>query len=171
MKINKNLLIPFSIIMIFLSCEKDDICIEEITPYLIIRFYDIDSPNNFKKVANIRVELAGIEGFYEDDELTIKPLTDSIAIPIKVTDDITGFKLTISELDVDDNLIDNQDNFELFYDRENIYVSRSCGYKTVYNNVTFQLEDDNDNWVKEMEATESPLNITNQTSAHVKIYN
>jgi hypothetical protein len=36
--------ITFFIILISLlvSCEKDDICLEETTPKLIIRFYDIE---------------------------------------------------------------------------------------------------------------------------------
>ena len=165
----KKQIILFSVLMAFFSCEKDNICIEDITPYLIIRFYDDDTPQFTKDVVNIKVELEGIEGFYED-ESTITQLTDSIAIPIKVTEDLTRFKLTVSKLDENDNLVENLDSFELYYDRENIYVSRSCGYKTVYNDASITLEDDGDNWIKIMETTESPLNIIDETSAHVKIY-
>lgn len=169
MKINKNYIILFSLLTIFLSCEKDNICIEDITPYLIIRFYDNDSPQFTKEVINIKVELDGIEGNYED-ETTITQLTDSIAIPIQVTQDLTRFKLTVSKFDEDEILVENEDDFEIYYDRENIYVSRSCGYKTVYQDVSFILEEDNDNWIKEIETTESPLNIIDENSAHVKIY-
>lgn len=165
----KKYIILLSTILCILACEKDIICIEDTTPYLIIRFYDDDSPQFTKDVVNIKVELEGIEGFYEDQP-TITQFTDSIAIPIKVTEDLTRFKLTVSKLDEDDNLVENQDEFELYYDRVNIYVSRSCGYKTVYNEASIILEDDDDNWIKIIETTESPLNITGETSAHVKIY-
>lgn len=158
------------LLSITVACEKDNICIEENTPYLIIRFYDFDVPDLYKKAVNIKVELQGIEGFYEDDGLTIKTLTDSIAIPIKVTEDITRFKITVSVFDEDENLVENEDSFELYYDRDDIFVSRSCGYKTVYNNVALGLEEDDDNWIKIIETTENPLNIINQTSAHVKIF-
>ncbi len=169
MKIKNIYIILVSVFMTFFACEKDNICIEDTTPYLIIRFYDDDSPQFTKDVVNIKVELEGIEGFYEGGT-TITQLTDSIAIPIKVTEDLTKFKLTVSKFDEDENLVENQDSFELYYDREDIYVSRSCGYKTVYKDASINLEDDDDNWIKIIETTENPLNITDQTSAHVKIY-
>ena len=105
-----------------------------------------------------------------DDGQTITAFTDSIAIPIKVTDDVTKFKLTIAELDEDDNLVENEDVFDLTYTRENVYVSRACGYKTLYYAATINLIDDENNWIKTIEPTEDPLNIVNQDAAHVKIY-
>ena len=60
--------------------------------------------------------------------------------------------------------------FDLTYIRENIYVSRSCGYKTLYYEVDIELKDDEDNWIETIEPTEEPLNIVNQDAAHVKIY-
>jgi len=158
------------LLTMLLACEKDDICIDEITPYFIIRFYDADDPIFTKSVVDIKVELGGIDGFYEDDAATIKPFTDSIAIPVKVTDDITKFKLTVVKIDENDSLVENADIFDLTYVRENIYVSRSCGYKTLYYEVDIELNDDEDNWVKTIEPTEDPLNIVNQDAAHVKIY-
>jgi len=166
----KILLVLFVTITTLISCERDDICIEENTPYFIIRFYDVDNPEFFKSVADIKVELGGIDGFYEDNGLTISAFTDSIAIPVKVTEDITKFKLTVVKIDEDDNLYENNDTFELTYTRENDYVSRSCGYKTLYYDVNFNLEDDEDNWIKTIVPTEDPLNIVNQDAAHVKIY-
>lgn len=170
MKILKNITTYFTILLILLACEQDDICVEPTTPYLIIRFYNVDFPESFKKVVDIKVELEGIDGFYEDGGLTINTLTDSIAIPVKVTEDITKFKITVVKLDENDVLIENEDVFDLNYTRENLYVSRSCGYKTLYNDVLINLEDDNDNWIKIIEPTKDPLNIITQESAHVKIF-
>lgn len=153
-----------------LACEKDDICIEEITPYFIIRFYDIDDPEFTKSVIDIKVQLEGVDGFYEDDGLTIKAFTDSIAIPVKVTEDITKFKLTVKKGDALGNLVENEDILDLTYTRENIFVSRSCGYKTLYYDVIINVEDDDDNWIKIIEPTEDPLNIINQDAAHVEIF-
>jgi len=158
------------ILTTILACESDDICIDEITPYFIIRFYDADDPVFHKKVVDIKVQLGGIEGFYEDDGQTITAFTDSIAIPIKVTEDITKFKLTILQIDALDNLVENEDVFDLTYTRENIFVSKSCGYKTLYYGAITNLKEDEDNWIKIIEPTEDPLNIVNQDAAHVKIY-
>ena len=167
----KKYIISFIVFLtMILACEKDDICIEEITPYFIIRFYDIDDPEFTKSVIDIKVQLEGVDGFYEDDRLTIKAFTDSIAIPVKVTENITKFKLTVIKNDEFDNLVENEDILELTYTRENIFVSRSCGYKTLFYDVLTKVEDDENNWIKILEPTEDPLNIINQDAAHVKIF-
>jgi hypothetical protein len=156
------------ILIIFLSsCEKDDICIEETTPHLIIRFYDIKNPDQFKVVTNLRVEIEGIEGVYENE--TITRFTDSISIPIKVTEDLTRFKLILDGNDSDDTN-DNEDIFDLSYAREDNYVSRSCGYKTIFFDANTSLDSDSDNWIISLETVKSPQDILNQQSAHVKIF-
>lgn len=149
------------------SCEKDDICIEETTPYLIIRFYDNSEPEEFKKVTALKVQIEGVSGDYFNETITL--LTDSIAIPIKVNDDITKFKLILNGSDNDlDN--DNEDVFDLNYTREDVFVSRSCGYKTIYHDATTTLINDNENWIVSIETIVDPQNIINQKSAHVKIF-
>jgi len=149
------------------SCEKDDICIEETTPYLIIRFYDNSEPEEFKKVAALKVQIEGITGDYYNETITL--LTDSIAIPIKVNDDITKFKLILNGSDNDlDN--DNEDVFDLNYTREDVFVSRSCGYKTIFHDVITTLINDNENWIQSIQTVEDPQSIINQKSAHVKIF-
>lgn len=166
----KKKIILFNIIallLINLSCEKDDICIEETTPHLIIRFYDIKNPDQFKVVTNLRVEIEGIEGVYDSETITI--LTDSISIPLKVTEDLTSFKLILNGND-NDETNDNEDIFYLSYTREDKFVSRSCGYKTIFFDANTSLESDGDNWIISLETVKSPQDILNQQSAHVKIF-
>ncbi len=149
------------------SCERDDICIEENTPHLIIRFFDHENPTEYKKVINLKVQIEGIDGDYTNE--TITALTDSIAIPVKVTEDITSFKLILNANDQDDTN-DNEDVFDLNYIREDVFVSRSCGYKTLYYDVTASLINDNDNWIRSIETVKDPQDILNQNSDHVKIF-
>ena len=153
------------VLLLFLSCEKDDICIEENTPLLIIRFFDNDNPNEYKKVTNLKVQIEGIDGDYTNETITV--LTDSIAIPIKVTEDITRFKLILNS---NDDTKANEDIFDLNYIREEVFVSRSCGYKTLYYDVKTTLINDSDNWIKSIEAVKDPQDILNQNSDHVKIF-
>ena len=155
------------ILSIFWSCEKDDICIEETTPHLIIRFFDSSEPGEYKKVKQLKVQIEGIDGDYINE--TITALTDSIAIPVKVTEDITRFKLILNGNDQDDTN-DNEDVFDLNYIREDVFVSRSCGYKTLYYDVKPSLINDNDNWIKSIETVKDPQDILNQNSDHVKIF-
>lgn len=149
------------------SCERDDICIEENTPHLIIRFFDHENPTEYKKVINLKVQIEGIDGDYTNE--TITALTDSIAIPVKVTEDITSFKLILNGNDEDDTN-DNEDVFDLNYIREDVFVSKSCGYKVLYYDVTTSLINDNDNWIRSIETVKDPQDILNQNSDHVKIF-
>ncbi len=168
MKIKTLYITLFSLILsIIWSCERDDICIEENTPHLIIRFFDHENPTDYKKVINLKVQIEGIDGDYVNE--TITAFTDSIAIPVKVTEDITSFKLIINGNDQDDTN-DNEDVFDLNYIREDVFVSRSCGYKTLYYDVTTSLINDNDNWIRSIETVKDPQDILNQNSDHVKIF-
>lgn len=164
----KKYILYFTIITLFITgCEKDEICLEETTPRLVIRFYDNENPNEFKKISNIIVQIEGITGDYFNESITSS--TDSIAIPIKVTEDITKFRLILNGNDSDDTN-DNTDTFDLNYTREDIFVSRSCGYKTIFHDAETTLEVDNDNWIINIETVADPQEITNQKSKHVKIF-
>ncbi len=159
------------IVMVFLSlltsCEKDEICLKENTPNLIIRFYDFDNPDEFKKVPKLKVIVQGVEGDFKNE--TISVLTDSIAIPIKAGEDFTKYTLVLNGAD-DDETDDNPDDFQMVYTREDVYVSRSCGFKTIFHDAVLHLEPDADNWIKSIKAMTEPLNIENEQSKHVKIF-
>jgi len=164
----KKYILLFTLLLSILwSCEKDEICLEETTPRLVIRFYDNEDPNEFKKVSNLVVQIEGISGDYFNESITSS--TDSIAIPIKVTEDLTKFKLILNGSDTDDSN-DNTDVFDLIYTREDIFVSRSCGYKTIFHDAETKLEADNDNWIIDIETIADPQEINNQKSKHVKIF-
>ena len=49
------------LILINIGCERDEICLEEITPKLILRFYNENKPNELKKVKALIVNIEGIE--------------------------------------------------------------------------------------------------------------
>ena len=150
-----------------MSGEKDDIWLEETTPRLVIRFYDHENPDELKNVPNLSVQIEGVSGDYFNE--TISSSTDSIAIPIKVTEDLTKYKLILNGNDSDDTN-DNTDILDLTYTREDLFVSRSCGYKTVFHEGITSLESDADNWILRVETKDNPQNIINQKNAHVKIF-
>ena len=58
------------LVLMQLSCERDEICLEDITPKLIIRFYNENNPNEFKSVPLLKVNIEGI-GCFIDVELNI----------------------------------------------------------------------------------------------------
>jgi len=148
------------------SCERDEICLEEITPKLIIRFYNENNPNELKSVLGLTVKIEGIEGDYTDE--TISDFTDSIAIPIPVTENKTNFILIIPTNDQDISI--NPDTLTLVYSQEDIFISRACGYKTVYNEAAASIVQDDDNWMKYLDTKTDAFQVIDENTAHVKIY-
>lgn len=163
----------------FYSCEKDDICSETTptTPKLIIRFYDISSQEETKNVTGLRVT-----AFDENNtEVLISNLNvvtaDSINLPLRTDADLTKFVFH-KEYDIDDNdtpndtsddiILGNPDTITITYQREDVYVSRACGFKTIFKNLTFSSEIDSDNWIINHEIIN--FTVDNETTAHVKIF-
>lgn len=162
-----NILISLLVLTTLMSCESDEICLEDITPKLIIRFYNDKLPNEIKSVINLKVNIEGINGDYSNETITI--LTDSIAIPMQVAENNTRFILTIQGNE-SEGTEDNLDTITITYSQEDIFVSRSCGYKTIFNETNGALIDDDDNWIKNIETVNDPQQIIDENAAHVKIY-
>ncbi|WP_159023467.1 DUF6452 family protein [Formosa sp. L2A11] len=164
----------------FLGCERDDICSNdtETTPKLIIRFYDVTNPNADESldVTNLVVQGVGNDEVLSDYNIVA---TDSIAIPLKTTDTITQYSLYEEYIlddndtpddDSDDTVTGNEDIITITYNVEEVYVSRACGYKTVYNNVSINLESDSDNWIQLIQSVDDNQSVEDETEQHFKFY-
>ncbi len=148
----KYLFIFFSIIIFNSSCEKDDFCTQTpVTPNLILRFYDDVDRNSLKSTSSLYVWAK------DKDSILINQATDSIVIPLNSASNQTIYNL--SEGDVINQLT-------IDYSVKNEYVSRSCGFKAIFENVTFSSDN---TWITDF--TPSTLtSIDNQNSAHVQIF-
>lgn len=159
----------------FMGCEKDDICVDGTTPLLIVRFYDANDRAVLKKVPKFRVVGIGqkttVIGVADRTDL------DSIAIPLKVDADATGFYFINNSIDVDTEDPDGQaikieggdlDSLYFNYTRNNKFVSRACGYIANFDSLNVDLKLEGANWIKDLEII-TPL-VENSTGAHVKIY-
>ncbi|PWA05054.1 DUF6452 family protein [Flavobacterium psychrotolerans] len=170
----KILLLIFVLTLSFSSCEKDDICDANTptTPRLIIDFYDITNPTITKNVTNL-----GIVG----DGLTTGILFNGvhqIQVPLKLTDDKTKFSFVLNAGNTNPALI-YTDILEFNYSRKTVFVSRACGYKTL-----FDLNNDaalpnpfvlNNNplatqgiWIQNI--TVEKYNLETENETHIKIY-
>lgn len=164
----------FSCLFLFLlasiGCEKDDICADgnPTTPRLIIEFYDDLTPSVRKNVINL---LAQGEG--ANTGLLFNSVS-KIELPLKTNIDTTSYSLIINFNEQTNLPNENQDNLKIFYTREDIYISRACGFKTIFSldNVTpFELTNpngDNTNWIKEVEVVRNQINT--EEDVHIKIY-
>jgi hypothetical protein len=150
----------------FSSCEKDDICDIETptTPKVVIEFYDIANPTVLKNVVNLGVFNTDYTiGFGFTNVSTGK-------IPLKTFEDTTTFYF-IQNGSAEPTTDDNLDEVTLNYTRRTEYVSRACGYKTLYTlNATNPVivTPDSNNWIQNIIVSQP--NIENENETHVKIY-
>ncbi|TVZ54779.1 hypothetical protein OD91_0014 [Lutibacter sp. Hel_I_33_5] len=135
-----------------ISCEKDDICTSNpITPKLVLRFYDATTPTSLKDVAGLYVWAEG------KDSLFINDTKDSISLPLNSQSNQTVYHLS-KGTDTGTITID--------YTPETDFVSRSCGFRVIFNNVTLT---ENNTWITDLSTT-SLETINNQTTAHVQVF-
>ncbi len=140
------------------SCEKDDFCIDPITPNMIIRFYDATNPTETKSVSNLSVQPEGYEDIYSNVSI------DSLLLPLNVMSNEIVYNLSSDG---------NQDILTITYDVEEKFVSRSCGFKAIFRNVIVTSDPSNE-WI--LGLTESGNNtvtistIEDESAAHVQIY-
>ncbi|VAW25172.1 hypothetical protein MNBD_BACTEROID04-932 [hydrothermal vent metagenome] len=147
----KNYIIIFIFLFTFLSCEKDDICVETTTPNLIIKFYDNDDQTVVKQITELTVWADSKDSIYVNESL------DSIFIPLNLNENFTKYIIENNNI---------KDTIKFIYNRNDIFVSRSCGYKTIFDN--FQIESNTTNWIKNISIINST--IDNEKAAHIYIF-
>jgi hypothetical protein len=170
MKHYKILALLFGIVTILsLGCEPDDICPESTatTPNLIIQFYDISNQENKKNVFGLKVQGVG-----NDNPLTNYNVVtaDEIAIPLKTNSNSTQYSLHKEYTNVNDVIGGNEDFITINYSTEQVYVSRACGYKTIFKNVTLTINGDTDNWIQSKESLNDNQSVEDETAAHFKLF-
>ena len=139
------------------SCEPDDICLEDTprTPKLIVVFYDKNQSDSKKSITDLQVKGMDMEG------ILYNTTTDSIALPLKTLAGSTSFSLTATQ-----NGNAAEDIITFNYDPEDQFISRACGYKTIFNNLTFSTGNTL-NFISEIEILTNSISISN--NIHVKI--
>ena len=158
----------------FSSCEKDDICDANTitTPRLIITFYDFNNPSVEKNVTNLKIIADGMEDgiTYNGSDLINGT---SVAIPLKVDADQVSYHFILNDGNANPSLI-NEDILTFNYSRENIFVSRACGFKTNFtlNPINPFVHTDAATpdllWMQ-LVAVENSI-ITNENETHLNIY-
>lgn len=165
------LLVAFS----FSSCEKDDICdaATSTTPRLVIEFYDnlIATPT-LKSLTKLKAVATGMdEGVVFNSALTdsSRYLSNSskVYLPLNPSANTTTYTLTNNF----GAATANADVLTFYYTKNEVYVSRACGYKYLFNLTntnTDILTPDTDNWVKNIIIVKPNLETENEV--HIKIY-
>ena len=147
--------------LLFSACEKDDICLLPTTPKLVLRFYDAANPTTVKKVERLYIWADGKDTISNYKNVSL----DSVSIPLNVNTTQTIYHFKMNTID-GNTANDITDIFTIDYTTTEEYVSRSCGFKTIFNNVTITSTN---GWIQSYTPT-SLTTINNETNAHVKIF-
>lgn len=150
----------------FWNCEKDDICASgtPVTPRVIIEFYDAANPSVLKNVTNLGV----IAPTFSEGKAFNN--VSKIEVPLRTTADVTTLNFIQNGSDTN-TTNDNVDEITFNYQRVDEYISRACGFKTLfYLNDTnpIELTVDGNNWIQSIEVLQP--NIETENEVHVKIY-
>ncbi|MEW4922738.1 DUF6452 family protein [Algibacter sp. 2305UL17-15] len=178
MKYIKIAIVVFVIGGIYLSCERDDLCPEttQTTAKLVMGIFDVAIPDDSKNVFGLR-----IQGVDNDDVLEGYNVvtTNSLILPLRTDANETKFKLhqnyaiddngTPNDPD-DDFATGNEDIITITYIKEDVFVSRACGYRTIFSNVGISIENDGDNWIQLIQAENDNQIVENETEAHFKLF-
>lgn len=150
----------------FIGCEKDDICAATTatTPALVIEFFDAENPETPKNVTNLALREVGVStGIGFNGVSKIKLPLNSGSNQVKY--------FFYQNYNSADGTFENEDQLEINYTRKNEFISRACGFKTLfYLNETngIHLITDDNNWLKSTLLI-TP-NILNENETHLKIY-
>ena len=170
-------LLTLALALFFSSCEKDDICDANTatTPRLVIQFYDFANPSVLKNVTNLKVVGAGMtDGIIFNptaaDESKYLANGSKISIPLKTNDVTTSYTFTLNSGNSNPALV-NVDDIKFDYTKNDIFVSRACGFKTIFtlnptNPYTHTIA--TDKWIKYISVEKS--NIENENETHIKIF-
>ena len=138
--------------MAIFSCEKDDICIESTTPNLKIKFFNNEDREASK---TLNIKFLWTENKDSISEFSNKAV-DSLLLPMNLMENHTTF---IIENDI------GIDTIKIDYDRKDVFVSRSCGYKVIYESMNVSKL--TSNWIKALEINNSTIENENDTHIHI----
>ncbi|WP_093667467.1 DUF6452 family protein [Tenacibaculum sp. MAR_2009_124] len=145
----------------FNACEKDDFCTTNpVTPNLVIRFYDKNDITAVKSVSRLSIIAQS-----KTDSLITNATLDSIAIPLNGLASETVYLLKMN--DATGNLADNKvDTLTITYTPKEDYISRSCGFRYVYEDVTLTVSQ---SWIDSL-SSNTITEINHQIQSHVQIF-
>lgn len=153
-------------------CEKDDICDANTatTPKMVIDFYEYLNPSVSKSL--YKLEIFDVE---TPENILIFEGTSQALLPLKTDADISRYVFRLSYININQTII-NEDLLEVRYTKEDIYISRACGYKANFSltapeplNPNPKATDSGSDelWIKEMIVRQSV--ITNENETHLDI--
>jgi hypothetical protein len=156
----------------FSSCEKDDICVDGDTPFLIVGFYDFADSTVFKSVTSLRIRSMDNDSIYTSDTFSDQAtVNDSIFIPLRVDATDTTYEFILNS-DGDANAMAETGTISTLgfsYSLGEEFVSRACGFVANYNELDTIRTVSTEDWIRRITIIENTI-TNNPTTIHVKIF-
>ncbi len=162
------------------TCERDDICPEDVptTPRLILEFFDVSDQSATKNVPAFYAQ--GIDNENPLSGYSGGSAINTVELPLRTDQNETQYRL-IRNYDVNDNgtpndttddfITGNEDIITITYNTEQEYVSRACGFKTVFKNVLVTLDTtDTDRWIDLIQSVNDNQSIEDETTTHFNFF-
>lgn len=160
------------------GCEKDDICSAETvtTPRLVIEFYNQGDRDATVYVSNLQVQADGMDQpiVFDDtktDGAQYLVSGTSVKVPLDTTKDSITYTFTIN---ANNETFRNPDKLTFHYARNNVFISRACGYGTFFGLDRssqlgpYTLEPDANLWIKDIDVV--TYNLTSENETHLKFF-
>jgi hypothetical protein len=149
--------------LLFLSCERDDICPPSTptTPLLVIEFFDVTESDENKAVQGLSYIPEGTT------DTIFLGSTDSIAIPLNTNKNRISYQFIRNTNNA--NFI-NSDVVEFIYQVDEVFVNRACGFKAVYSNLSAIRAVENppaNNWIRSV--IREQTDVENEQNTHISI--
>jgi hypothetical protein len=155
----QNYILALVSLLILLSCEKDDVCVENDSVYINLVFYSVEDGSTAKSVSGF--SLLGLNG----DIVQNYDNTTVAAIALVLPTNETSYDLVLQKrTDVDGLTINTNDTLNFNYTPKATYVSRACGYIRIYTDLSINSTS---NWINEVIVNSSEINSNNDE--HVAI--
>ncbi len=140
--------------LIFLGCEKDDICIEgsENTNRITVGFINNESKNL------TGINLSFIKAINNDSVLSESFSGSELKLPLMVNSNETKYILELNK--VKDTLI-------VYHQTSHLYLNRSCGFKS-----NFLIKSDTEilkesGWIREISIVQDSIFNEEKTNIHI----
>lgn len=152
-------ILALATLLIFLSCEKDDVCVENDSVYVNLVFYSAEDGSTAKSVSGF--SLIDLNG----DILQNYDNTTASAISLVLPTSRSSYDLILQKrTEVDGLIINTNDTLNFSYTPKATYVSRACGYIRTYSDLSTQSTR---NWISEVIVNTPEINSNNDE--HVAI--
>jgi hypothetical protein len=138
---------------------------------MIVEFRDVTLTENPSPVTGLRVEDLDERVLEDYNDVT----EDQMILPLQTDRDEMGVGVTKyrvyreSEVLADGTISGNPDIITIEYAVEDVYVSRACGFKTVFKNIVLIIEPDSDNWMEFALPENDNQTVINEDEIHFTI--